>query len=95
MLFVLVLSSQDRAQYLHQFVLHSSLDAVDDMIWATQGMFLNVVDKFNAMQVRPGGWHTRPTMGSNNTTSGSNTGLVMHTGFCICHGSTCQVSAAA
>lgn len=43
--------SQDRAQYLHQFVLHSSLDAVDDMIWATQAMFLNVVDKFNALQV--------------------------------------------
>jgi hypothetical protein len=37
---------------LHQFVLHSSLDAVDDMIWATQAMFLNVVDKFNALQVR-------------------------------------------
>ncbi len=82
--------TQDRAQYLHQFVLHSSLDAVDDMIWATQGMFLNVVDKFNAMQV----WevwgcctysdgHTTPHSYNNNP------------GISICHSCTCQVSAAA
>ncbi len=42
---------QDRAQYLHQFVLHAALDAVDEQVWITSSMHLGVVDKFNNLQV--------------------------------------------
>ena len=42
---------QDRAQYLHQFVLHAALDAVDEQVWVTSSMHLGVVDKFNNLQV--------------------------------------------
>lgn len=41
----------DRAQYLHQFVLHSSLDAVEEHLWGSSAMFLNVVDRYNHLQV--------------------------------------------
>eukprot|EP00891_Asterochloris_glomerata_P005847 jgi/Astpho2/5847/Aster-02357 len=41
----------DRAQYLHQFVLHAALDAVDEQVWITSSMHLGVVDKFNNLQV--------------------------------------------
>jgi len=34
-------------QYLYQFVLHASLDAVDDIVWTTNSMYLKVVDRFN------------------------------------------------
>ena len=43
---------QERAQYLHQFVLHASLDAVDEQLWNTTSMHLGVVDKFNNLHVR-------------------------------------------
>ncbi len=42
---------QERTHYLHQFVLHASLDAVDEQVWSTTNMHLGVVDKFNALQV--------------------------------------------
>ncbi len=45
--------AQERAQYLHQFVLHASLDAVDEQLWNTTSMHLGVVDKFNNLHVRP------------------------------------------
>ncbi|KAK9833304.1 hypothetical protein WJX81_004791 [Elliptochloris bilobata] len=40
-----------RAQYLHQFVLHAALDAVEEQQWQTSAMHLGVVDKFNNLQV--------------------------------------------
>ena len=42
----------DRAQYLHQFVLHAALDAVEEQQWQTTSMSLGVVDKFNNLQAR-------------------------------------------
>lgn len=44
-------SRDDRAQYLHQFVLHAALDAVDEQQWQGPNMNLGVVDKFNNLQV--------------------------------------------
>ena len=41
----------DRAQYLHQFVLHAALDAVDDAAAASTGAHLGPVDRFNALTV--------------------------------------------
>jgi hypothetical protein len=41
----------DRAQYLHQFVLHAALDAVDDAAAAGTGAHLGPVDRFNALTV--------------------------------------------
>lgn len=40
-----------RSQYLHQFVLHAALDAVEEQQWQTSAMHLGVVDKFNNLQV--------------------------------------------
>jgi hypothetical protein len=34
--------AQQQAQYLHQFVLHAALDAVDEAMWATKELFLKV-----------------------------------------------------
>ena len=44
---------QERAQYLHQFVLHASLDAVEEQMWMTPAMHLGTVDRFNNLQVCP------------------------------------------
>ena len=44
-------SRDDRTQYLHQFVLHAALDAVEDQQWQSTNMNLGVVDKFNNLQV--------------------------------------------
>lgn len=43
----------DRAQYLHQFVLHAALDAVEEQQWHSTNMHLSVVDRFNNLQVNP------------------------------------------
>jgi trafficking protein particle complex subunit 2 len=43
---------QERAQYLHQFVLHAALDAVEEQVWTTSAMYLGNVDKFNNLQAR-------------------------------------------
>jgi len=37
--------------YLHQFVLHASLDAVNEQLWTTTNMHLGPVDKFNNLIV--------------------------------------------
>ena len=44
-------SRDDRTQYLHQFVLHAALDAVEDQQWQSTNMNLGIVDKFNNLQV--------------------------------------------
>ena len=41
---------QERAQYLHQFLMHAALDAVDEQLWSTSAMHLGVVDRFNNLQ---------------------------------------------
>lgn len=38
---------EQQAQYLHQFVLHASLDAVDEAMWNTKELHLKTVDRFN------------------------------------------------
>ncbi len=50
----------DRAQYLHQFVLHAALDAVEEQQWQTTSMSLGVVDKFNNLQARACAWPRCP-----------------------------------
>jgi hypothetical protein len=40
-----------RPQYLYHFVLHASLDAMDDLEWSTKSAFLGVIDRFNNLQV--------------------------------------------
>ncbi|GBG28971.1 Trafficking protein particle complex subunit 2 [Hondaea fermentalgiana] len=41
---------QDQA-HVHQFVMHSALDMVEERMWQTSGMYLRVVDEFNDFQV--------------------------------------------
>lgn len=55
-------TKQQAQQYLHQFVLHSALDALDDACWASASRgdcHLRQVDRFNALSVSgyvtPGG----------------------------------------
>ncbi|PNH10033.1 Trafficking protein particle complex subunit 2 [Tetrabaena socialis] len=40
-----------QTQYLHQFVLHSALDSVDEQMWLTKEAHLKVVDRFNGLNV--------------------------------------------
>lgn len=42
---------EQQTQYLHQFVLHSSLDAVDEQMWMSKEPHLKVVDRFNGLNV--------------------------------------------
>jgi len=44
-------SKRDDAMHLHQFILHASLDLIDEKIWDTTSMNLKVVDKFNDLFV--------------------------------------------
>jgi len=45
--------------YLHQFILHSSLDMVQNAMWNNNSTFLRTVDRFNSLlvssYVTPGG----------------------------------------
>ena len=53
------IASKDELAYLHQFILHSSLDMVDNSMWVNSATFLRVVDRFNHLYVSayvtPGG----------------------------------------
>lgn len=37
--------AQQQTQYLHQFVLHASLDAVDEAMWSSKELHLKVVGR--------------------------------------------------
>ena len=43
--------SVGRPHYLYHFVLHASLDAIDDLEWTQKHAYLGVVDRFNNLQV--------------------------------------------
>lgn len=40
-------SRKEESAHVDEFLLHSALDIVDEMMWTTQPMALKVVDKFN------------------------------------------------
>ncbi|WIA18416.1 hypothetical protein OEZ85_009876 [Tetradesmus obliquus] len=42
---------EQQTQYLHQFVLHASLDAVDEAMWSSKELHLKTVDRFNNLFV--------------------------------------------
>lgn len=44
---------EQQTQYLHQFVLHASLDAVDEAVWSKESkdLHLKTVDRFNNLFV--------------------------------------------
>lgn len=46
-----MLALQTQGVYLHQFVLHAALDAVNEQLWTTTNMHLGAVDKFNNLIV--------------------------------------------
>ena len=52
-------ATTDELAYLHQFVLHASLDMVQSSMWSNNANFLRVIDRFNTLLVSayitPGG----------------------------------------
>jgi hypothetical protein len=49
----------DDLSYLHQFILHSSLDMLSTVLWSNSSTYLKNIDRFNSLQVSayitPGG----------------------------------------
>lgn len=52
-------STESELAYLHQFILHSSLDMIQSAMWSNSATFLRTVDRFNSLLVSayatPGG----------------------------------------
>ena len=52
-------ASNDDLSYLHQFILHSSLDMLNIVVWNNSSTYLKNIDRFNSLQVSayitPGG----------------------------------------
>ncbi len=52
-------SANEELGYLHQFILHSSLDMLQTVMWTNSATFLRVIDRFNSLQISayltPGG----------------------------------------
>ena len=44
-------ASADELSYLHQFILHSSLDMLQSAVWSNSQTYLKVIDRFNSLQV--------------------------------------------
>jgi hypothetical protein len=44
-------SSADDLAYLHQFILHASLDMLQNAIWTNPSVYLKTIDRFNSLQV--------------------------------------------
>merc|ERR1712078_217190 len=42
---------EDTVNYLHEFVLHASLDNIDEAIWTTQSCYLKQVDRYYDLTV--------------------------------------------
>jgi hypothetical protein len=41
----------DEHAYLHQFILHSSLDMIQSNMWVNPQTYLRIVDRFNELQI--------------------------------------------
>ncbi|XWS46414.1 hypothetical protein CRYUN_Cryun14cG0063800 [Craigia yunnanensis] len=48
---VLLLKKREDAAQLHQFILHTTLDIVQDIAWTTGAMFLIAINRFNDLVV--------------------------------------------
>jgi Sedlin, N-terminal conserved region len=90
---------QERVQYLHQFVMHAALDAVDEQLWSTSAMHLGVVDRFNNLQARLKFQHCSLALPGKHICSRSSKVTPIYgaliAGFGLCDSSAHQVSAAA
>jgi len=42
---------KDNATHLSQFIVHSSLDIVDELVWKTNSVYLKIVDRFGSSNI--------------------------------------------